>query len=626
MNEGPPSRALIRFGGFELDTDSRELREQGVKVRLQEQPFQILQVLLEQPGRVVTREELQQRIWSSDTFVDFDSGLYNAIKKLRDALGDSAESPRFIETLSRRGYRFIADVEKNGHAIDSDSATLEAIKPPPSRNPRLGIALGLAAVVLSGALLGGVKLWQRFSRGVPRIHSLAVLPLRNLSSDPNQEYFADGLTDELITDLAQISSIKVISHTSTMQYKDTRKALPEIARELNVDGIVEGTVQRSGDQVRITAQLIHGPSDEHLWASSYERDARDIFVLERSVTEDITRQVQARIAQDRPLSAQPRPVNVEALEAYLRGKFHLDKAGAGPRDEELRKASSYFQRAIDTDPTFVAAYIGLAEAHNNLFWPSSEDFAIRQASAAKALELAPGSSDAHLAVAKVKADDWDWAGAEEEYKRAIALNPNSASSHEQLGRALDSIGRMDEGWKEQEMAQELDPNQDHLSDALYMRGQDDRAIELLQRTAESLPEDATTHWALSENYLRKGMYREWVQEWSEAITLSGLPEGAARVRQAFDQSGSQGAMLQVAEEMERLVANKQGYFPAALAEIYTTSGDKGRAFYWLGQACEHRRMASSDPVLMEIKVEPGLAPLHSDPRFKDVLRCMGLPP
>jgi tetratricopeptide (TPR) repeat protein len=268
----------------------------------------------------------------------------------------------------------------------------------------------------------------------------------------------------------------------------------------------------------------------------------------------------------------------------------------------------------------------LAEAHHNLFWPSSEDFAIMRASAAKALELAPAASDAHQVMGRTKFDDWDWAGAEEESRRAIALNPNNASAHGLLGCILDALGQIDEGWKEDEIAQELDPNQDHLSDALGRRGEYDRAIGLLRRTAESHPEDATNRWMLSENYARKGLYGEWVQEWSETVIVSGFPESAARVREAFDKSGHVGALRQTAEEYERMASNKQGYFPGVLAETYTELGNKDRAFFWLQQGCEHPHQGISDPRLQMIKVDPGFASLRSDPRFKDVLRCMGLPP
>jgi TolB-like protein/DNA-binding winged helix-turn-helix (wHTH) protein len=331
VNEVPPSRTLVRFGVFELDADSRELRKQGLKVRLQDQPFQVLQILLERPGTVVTREELQRRIWTSDTFVDFDRGVYNAIKKLREALGDSAESPRFIETLSRRGYRFIAPVSPNGNTASSVEASSIVAERAPARTSRRTLQLSLAAafgivIVLAAGISVG-KIWPRFSVGTtPQIRSIAVLPLQNLSANPAQEYFSDGMTDALITDLAQIGSLKVISRTSSLQYKQTKKSLPEIARELGVDGIVEGTVQRSGDRVRITAQLIHGPSDKHVWANSFEGDMGDVFTLEREVTQEIARQIQAKLGNPGQVTPeQPRPTNPKAFEAYLQGNYHLQK-------------------------------------------------------------------------------------------------------------------------------------------------------------------------------------------------------------------------------------------------------------------------------------------------------------
>jgi len=629
VNEAPPSHAVIRFGVFELDTESGELRKQGVKVRLQEQPFQILQILLEHPGRVVTREELQRRVWPSDTFVDFDTGLYNAIKRLREALGDSAESPRFIETLSRRGYRFIGAVEGNGHTATTPALPLGAAKPAPRRSLRLGIWLGLGTLAVAGAAFGVGKFWSRFSSvGTnPQIRSIAVLPLQNLSGDQNQEYFSDGMTDALITSLAQIGSLKVISRTSSMQYRQTRRSLPEIARELNVDGIIEGTVQRSGDRVRITAQLIHGPSDKHIWADSYERDVRDVFTLEREVANDIADRVRARITiPNQTVPVQLRPVNLKALDSYLQGNFHLNKGWKGPRDEELREAGVLFQRSIDADPMFAPAYIGLAETHHNLWSSSGDDLGIMKSAANRALELAPGSSEAHTEVADAKEEEWDWSGAEEEYRKAITLNPNNAFARDNFGAWLDAMGRLEEGWKEQELAQELDPASDHLSWALYRRGDYDRAIERLRTTLQTRPDDGILRWLLSEIYAQKGMHKEWILEFSESATLLGKPEVAGRLQHAFATSGYLGARRLWARELEQWAATKQGYFPGMVAQVYASLGDNDRAFHWLQQGCEHYRdQGSSDPILQWTKIDPSFVPLRSDPRFKDVLRCMGLP-
>lgn len=650
-----PAGRKICFGVFEVDLRAGELRKHGIKIKLQEQPFQILQTLLENPGEVVTREELRQRLWASDTFVDFEHGLYNGIKRLREGLGDSAENPRYLETLSKRGYRFIAPVEVRGTA--STSAAQETAKPsgaprPPctlDEAPTLGSAGAGApaapaaprrnavrvlvtfafAALLLGLFLGvngnRFRQWFLAGSGSPPIRSLAVLPFQNLSSDPTQEYFSDGMTDALITDLSQIGSLKVISRTSTMLYKKPTKPLPEIARELNVDGIIEGTVQRFGDHVRITVQLIQGTSDKHIWAASYERDTPDVFVLERDLTEEIASQVQARLTMRQAPLAQPRPMNLNALEAYLQGNYHLQKGRMGVRDKELRIAGEYFQHAIDAVPDFALAYVGLAEAHHNLFWPSSEDFALMRRAAEKAVALDPASSEARTELALTKWEDWDWSGAEEEFRRAISLNPNNAFAHDQLAECLDATGRLEEGRKEFELAQELDPNQDHLSDTLYRQGDYDASTKVLQKALESRPNDAVLRYFLAEDYAQKRMYKDWVREMGETCKLMGFRESADRIQQAFAASGYREARQQEARELERWTASKQAYFPGVLASVYTSLGDNDRAFYWLRQGIDHRHMAMSDD-LQWFKVDPELAPLRSDPRFKDMLRRAGLPP
>jgi TolB-like protein/DNA-binding winged helix-turn-helix (wHTH) protein len=636
VNELPPSRALVRFGAFELDAESGELLKHGVKVRLQEQPFQVLRILLEHRGKVVAREELQRRIWPADTFVDFDRGLYNAIKKLREALGDDAEKPLFIETLSKRGYRFIGHIQNGAsppavQGVIAVSTPKEASAPEPQRKAFIwGLALGatvLAALVLVlGLNTGGMRDRLFGKSAAPRIQSLAVLPLQNLSADPAQEYFSDGMTDALITGLAQIGSLKVISRTSSMQYKQTKKSLPEIARELNVDGIVEGTVQRSGDRVRITVQLIHGPSDKHLWANSYERDMRDVFTLEREVTDDIAHRVQAQLTTEhQALPVQLQPLDPNVLDAYLQGNYRLHKADTAPRDEELRKAGEFFQHAIDADPNFAPAYIGLSKAHHNLWWASSEDFSIMKGAAEQAVALDPSSSDARQALGVVRFEDWDWQGAEAEFRRAVSLNPNNASAHDNLGDALDVRARFEEGWKEQQIAQEIDPDRDHLTLALYRRREYDRAIELLRRGAERNPDDAVIRWFLAQNYAQKGMYKDWLEEAGRSLTLFGFPEIAGHLRIGFATSGYTGALGQLAKGFEQMNERKQGYFPGVLAQTYAALGDKDRAFYWLEQGCDHPHLAISDPVLQFVKVDPGFAPLRSDPRFNDILRRMGLP-
>jgi TolB-like protein/tetratricopeptide (TPR) repeat protein len=463
--------------------------------------------------------------------------------------------------------------------------------------------------------------------GVPPIHSLAVLPLQNLSADPSQEYFSDGMTDALITDLAQIGSLKVISRTSSMRYKQTNKSLPEIAQELNVDAIVEGTVQRSGNRVRITAQLIHGISDKHLWASSYERDLRDIFVLEHDVTEDIVSQVQARVLGSSPtLAGQARPVNPKALDAYLEGNYHLHRVAHGSVDEELNKAAEYFQQAIDADPNFAPAYLGLSDAVGSHLKDSAELDTRSTSLLDKAVELDPASSSAWEALGDDKLfGRLDWSGAERDYRHAIALNPNNADAHVGLGGYFFAIGRPDEAWNELQIAQELDPNQEHLARGFFTRRDYDRAIEVLLKWINRHPDDGDAYWILFCAYVMKGTHKEAIEELEGAVSLLGLSETSGRIQEAFATSGYEAAMRAFAKEMERLDSEKKVSLPEFTAEVYAAVGDKDRAFYWLDRAYRGES-GGREPGLVFIKVDPMLDSLRSDPRYKDLLGRIGLPP
>jgi len=657
MREVAPSHELIRFGPFEVDLRNRRIRKHGLKIRLQDQPFQILQILLEHPGELVTREELQRQIWPADTFVDFEQGLNNAIKRLREALGDSAETPQFVETIPKHGYRFLAETHTNGSngstkiaekptaqmALTSTSLgrrTIASLVETVSEYRRarrvwmaIAGALSIGAVALILVQLNVFKIPGLHERvfgasGEPAIHSLAVIPLANLSNDPNQEYFSDGMTDALITDLAQIGSVRVISRTSSMQYKQTKKSLPEIARELNVDGIVEGTVQRSGDHVRISAQLIQAASDRHLWAKSYDRDVRDVFALERDVTEDIARQVQSRLTTpNQPAVARFRPINPKALDLYLQGNYHLNRYAKGTGDEEKSKAAEYFQQANDADPNFAPAYNGLANAHYNLMSASSQDAEIVRKAAERAVELDPAFSDAWVTLGELRLCSWDFRAAEDELRRAVVLNPNNASAHETLGVLLNDIGRLDEGLRESQIAQELDPNQDHLWSALYFRRDYDRGIAWLLTMLKSDPDDAYLHYELFLSYAAKGMHKEAINELEAGLRLFGFSESPTKIHYAFAVSGYRGAMQQYAEELEHLTATKQFFIPVNLAEVYAVLGDKNRAFHWLDEAYKHHdTMAAATGFGLEmINVDPLMDPLRSDPRFKDLLRRMGLP-
>ena len=622
----------FRVGAWLVRPSLNTVSRNGASIHVQPKAMEVLVSLASQPGEAIPKDQLLKTIWP-DTFVT-DDVLVGSISELRRVFEDDAREPRFIQTIPKRGYRLVAPVEPANGVLDkaavSQGSEAGSTSTTGASHSRLRVgAFAGAAVLLIALIVSSGKIQRSLSAAgsSSSIHSIAVLPLQNLSGDATQEYFSDGMTDALITDLAQISSLKVISRTSSMQYKQTRKSLPEIARELNVDGIVEGTVQRSGDRVRITAQLIQGSSDKHLWANSYDRDTRDTFALERDVTNEITRQVRAqlRTPNDAP-PTQPLPVNPKALDAYLQGNYYLTRGERGFNDEEKQRAAGYFQQAIDADANFVPAYIGLANAHDNRMLGSSEETAIRRKAAEKALALNPNSSDGLQILANIKWGDFDWSGAEQEYRQAVALNPNSASAHDGFSTFLGAMGRLDEGLGEGLLAQELDPNEDHLSNILCMRGEDGRAVELLQRMAANHPDDGMAHYNLYRAYVQKGAHKEAVEELVKAANLFGMSDLASNLQRAFAAFGWQGAMRQFAKDMELSQASGQMYVPENLAVAYVAVGDKNRAFYWLEQGYKHREMASHDWGVMILKADPLLVPLRSDPRFKDLLRRMGLPP
>jgi TolB-like protein/DNA-binding winged helix-turn-helix (wHTH) protein/Flp pilus assembly protein TadD len=613
-----PTRGAIRFGLFEVDLRAGELRKQGVKIKLQDQPFQLLQILLERPGEVVTREELREKIWPSDTFVDFDGGVNNAVKRLREALGDKAENPRFIETLPRRGYRFIGTVNGNTPVKGSRPGTESRLG---RRTLRVSLLIGLGCVVLllGIARFASNKWWQSlWGRGeLPQIRSLAVLPLQNLSGDQTQEYFADAMTEELITELSRLSALKVISRTSVMRYRKTDKSLPEIARELGVDGIVEGSVLRSGDRVRITAQLIYALNDTNLWAQTYDRDLRDVLILQSAVAGAIADEIRVKMtAGEKVRMADSHPVNPAALEAFLKGRYHSDTARFG-KDARF-KAAEYFEQATRIDPTFARAYVALAWAHIPNVAPTPEEVPAVTSALEKALALDPNLADVHGALARFKEfHDWDFPGAEREFQRAIELDPNNATFHDQYGDYLDRMGRYQEGEREEQLAQQLDPGSDHLMDGYSHRGAYGRFLEIARNQVEAHPDDFYAHHYLSEACLRTGRYKEAIEELQRVVVLSGYAEMARPLAKAYAASGYQGALRLWAKDLEQAQGNPAS--PTHVAEVYTYLGDKENAFKWLEKAYSER-----DGFLVGLGGAEWQS-LRSDPRFHDLVRRVGLP-
>jgi TolB-like protein/DNA-binding winged helix-turn-helix (wHTH) protein/Flp pilus assembly protein TadD len=643
-----PDHPVVRFGAFEVDLSSGEIQKHGHKIKLQEQPFQVLAALLEHPGKMITREELRSRLWPADTFVNFDTGLNSAIKKLRDALGDSADTPTYIETLPRRGYRFISAVEPPPALPPEEElpeAKSEAVARIPSHsNPETAapqgrvtgtgffqpVTIGTLALVAAATLaywlnLGGLRQKLLLGASPPKIQSLAVLPLENLTGDPAQEYFADGMTDELITDLAKITAIRVISRTSIIQYKGTKKPLPEIGRELNVDAVVEGTVTRAGNRVRITAQLIDAKKDKHLWADEYGGDLSDILKLQGQVARAIKDEIQIKLTpqEDTRLANAP-AVNPAAHEAYLKGRYYLEKwSTAG-----TKAAIGYFQQAIEKDPKFAPAYAGLAECY--MQWsplPREESFAKAKAAAMKAMELDETLGEAHASLALISfLHDWNLPEAEREFKRAIELNPGYGEAHHEYSHYLMQMGRTQESLTESNRFLELDPLSPaanlHLGWSYLFAGKYDQAIEQLQKTLKIDPNYVEAHSWLGQTFEQKKMYRDALAEFQKALALSGGDtDYQALLGHAYAMSGQRD---QARVMIAGLQARASPVSPAdiEIAIIYTGLGNHDKAFDWLGKAFERRNAF----LIYFFRVNPLFDSLHSDPRFADLVRRMGLPP
>jgi TolB-like protein/DNA-binding winged helix-turn-helix (wHTH) protein/Tfp pilus assembly protein PilF len=642
--ESLPPNSVVRFGTYEVSLQSGELRKAGLRIRVQQQPMKLLEVLLEHPGEVVTREELRGRVWPNESFGDFDQALNIAIGKLRSALGDSAENPRFIETLPKRGYRFIADVS----VLDTDARLRRpesvAVDPPATESGRTVQGAGLAVapkrglwptrgVIVAGVLviivsLAILSVWLFRSRGpAPAvIRSLAVLPLENLSGDASQNYFADGMTDELITDLAQISALRVISRTSVMVYKGARKPLPQIARELNVDAVVEGTVLRAGNQVRITVQLIEAATDRHLWSQGYAGELRDTLALQNRVASAIADQIRISLTpQEQAALKNVKAVNPEAYESYLKGRYFWNKRTA----DGLKVALAYFQQAIEEDPKYAQAYSGLADTYALLgdwqyaVMTPKEAFPQAKAAAIKALELDRSLGEAHNSLAFVlDGFDWDLDAGGKEFQRAIELNPGYATAHHWYAWHLGLVGRFDEAVVEMRKAESLDPlsliiNAD-LAELLVLAHSYDDSIQQSRKTIEMDPNFALAHNQLAQAYLQKHMYDAAVAELRKAVALSGnSPTCVANLARAYVASGNRSEAVRLLADLKK--RSTPGSSNAAeIAMIYASLGNADQAMTWLEKGFEER----FNPGVL---LRPGFDPLRSDPRFQDILRRIGLP-
>jgi TolB-like protein/DNA-binding winged helix-turn-helix (wHTH) protein/Flp pilus assembly protein TadD len=621
----------LRFDGFELDVRAGELRKHGIRLRLRGQPLQVLETLLESPGDVVTREELHTRIWPADTFVNFDHSLHNAISRIREVLGDSPETPRYIETLPRRGYRYIGPVEHLETlqlAPETGDRTSQPVAPVTSpRHKNKSLVLILCALFAVGLVAWAVRQYFQAKAAVLPIHSIAVLPLANLSGDPSEEFFADGMTDQLITDLAKVGSLRVVSRTSVMQYKGGKKALPEIARELNVDAIVEGSITRSGQRVRVTAQLVQARTDQHLWAETYDRDLGDILKLQDEVARSIAQQVRAQLSptqQNQLRSAQP--VNAAAYDAYLRGRLYLVNEFTNP--DSLKKAQHYFEESLQKDPNFALAYAGLADTYVYEAFagalPRDQAYRFAKQSLAKALELDDSIGEAYDTLGMLSWNfDWDWDSADREFNRALALAPSYSCALEDRANFLAITGRRAEALAEIAKVDQLDSASSGArteSQAYFDLRDYPRLIDASKRALLLDPKDGSQHYKLGAGYEGTGKLQEAISEYQKAIEMAGgSPRPAVALAHAYAAVGRRAEATQILRDLERK-AKVTSVSPYIMATIYAGLGENDRAFEFLEKAYAEKSFAIPSSLHSDFLLDS----LRPDPRFQNLLQRIGL--
>ena len=640
------SFGVVQFAGFVLDRGRYELRRGDSVLKLEKIPMELLVLLVESDGQLLTRDEIVEKIWGKEVFLDTEHGINTAIRKIRQALGDDPENPRFVQTVTGKGYRFIAatntiPAKANGtpapilaetpRAATQPSELGNGVRPPADVAPATGakplprralqvtglafvVCVGMVAATLFGLNVRGLR-DRLFSPTPPRIHSLAVLPLENLSADPAQEYFADGMTDELITILAKNADLRVVSRTSVMQYKKVHRSLRDVARELGVDGILEGSIERSGSRVHINTQLIYAPQDRHLWAESYDRDLSDLASLQSELARTIARQV--GLTATPPARPQPR-ISPEAHDAYLLGRYYW----FGRRDVKSRE---YFLKAIQLQPDYAAAHAALSDSYVGSVVGGAPKAELQEAmtkgeqEARQAIALDDSDADAHLSMAAFEVFlAWNLQAAEHESARSIELNPRYSESHHLRAYILSALQRNEESVREESMSMEIDPRLHPwaLGYALLRSRQYDAAIAELRARAEVQPENDDVHEFLSNLYWYKGMVAESVHELAKAY----VPKSAAELETAFRTGGSRGAIEWQIAHWKKLHPNEY-ISPLYFATMYARLGRKDEALHYLEQAYDEHV-----PWLILVQSEPDFDSLHSDRRYQAIVKKLGLPP
>ena len=644
------SESQYKFAEFQLDCANFELRRQrraqkSERISLERIPMELLILLLERQGSVVTRQEIVDRLWGKDVFVDTEHGINTAIRKVRQALKDDPDNPRFVHTVSGKGYRFVT--EKNGHPPHAsavaavppeapqpmwgqpprlsggaevsrrspDARDVATVEITPSRTKRAIAAVALC-LITAAALIFILRGRIFRTNQAAQIHSIAVIPLANLSGDPAQEYFADGMTDELITALAKNRSLRLVSRTSAMRYKGVSRPVRDIARELGVDGILEGSIERTPTSVHMTVQLIYAPTDTHVWAESYDRDLNHAYSLPEELSQTIAKEVKVATS---PPPAQ-RYISPEAHDAYLLGRYYWYA-------DDSKKCRTYFEKAIELQPDYAAAWSGLADYYGGSAvvgeFPPEAAMPQAEAAAKKALELDDLSAEAHLSMAAVQLFyRWNWVAAERESARAVELNPNAAEIHHLRSYALRPLNRMDEALQEQRKAMELDPfaRPYQLGYALIRMRQFDAALNEARIRRDVQPNNADVHYLLSQVYFLKGMEKESEEESERYLQLAGEKEQLAEQVQVYRRGGFR-AVLEWEVDVLKRKAAKQYVSPTEFVDAYAQLGSKEETVRYLEESYQERA-----PRLVFLQSDPTLDFLHSDPRYRAIVNKMGLPP
>jgi TolB-like protein/DNA-binding winged helix-turn-helix (wHTH) protein/Tfp pilus assembly protein PilF len=662
----------IRFGDdFELDLCPRRLRRGSHVLKLERIPLEILILLLEHRGEIVSREKIVARVWGKDVFLDTDNSIRGAIRKVRQALKDDPETPRFIQTVTGRGYRFIAPIISPEEEHPTEPAKPEASVVPTGtqsfvseqdswpqggspglmdqeqeravgqvpgtetargqvhRRARTWLFVGLASLAVV-SILSLLAFWGWRGSRVPGVFQrktvLAVLPFDNLSRDPDQEFFSEGLTEEMITQVGKLNRdrLKVVARSSVAKYKGSTLAAREIGKELNADYLVQGSVRRSSDRVRITVQLIQARDQTDVWTESYDRELKDVLAVQDSVVRSIASEIHIALTEEQEKRlATPRQISPEAYEAYLKGRYYWNKRTG----QSMQKAEQYFEQAIDKDPTYAAAYSGLADCNSGLTWHGfkspAEALPKAYAAAHKALEINPESAEAHASLGLAMSHRWDWTGAEAEFRRALQLDPQYANAHHWYGDYLSIRSRHGEALAEAKHALELDPLNLMISTWVglryYMARDYSRAIDQNRNSVELDPNFAAAHLLLGEDYRGAGLNSEAVSELEKAANLSSdSPLYTAQVAVALAVAGRNGDALRIAHELET-ISRKRYVSPYGLAQIYAASNKKEDTFKWLQVAYEDHAVWMG-----YLAVDPIFDRYRSDERFKDLLRRVGL--